>query len=85
MTTPYTQPGTVNLSERLPDHPVHRAVIATARAKCDVNGHPPGCHNSWSDTTYCRCGFVQYSGDCAPSPESRHIELRGKFDDQSIY
>ena len=77
---PHTPSGTVDLSQRLTDHPVLRAEIVAARDACDARQHPPGCYNPCDDSTYCECGFVQYAGDHAPSPQPRHIEPRGKFD-----
>jgi hypothetical protein len=79
-TTTDTHPGALDLSERLSDHPILRVEIAAARAQCDADGHPAGCYNPGSDTTYCRCGFVQYPGNCAPFPVPRRIEACGKFD-----
>lgn len=76
--TPYTPPGTLNLSGCLPDHPTLKAEVIAARNACDKLGHPAGCYNPWSDTTYCRCGFVQYPGNCAPFPEPRRITPVGK-------
>jgi hypothetical protein len=63
----WTEPGTLDLSERLPES--ERDEVAAARAACDAVGHPPNCFNPLSATTYCRCGVVQYPGDCAPPPD----------------
>jgi hypothetical protein len=79
---PRTEPGTLDLSERLTDHPALRLEVIAAREACDKRGHRPGCYNLWSDTTYCECGFVQYPGNCAPFPKPRHIKPVGKFGDK---
>jgi hypothetical protein len=80
MDTPYTAPGTLDLSERLPTNPTLRVDVVESRAVCDTLGHPPGCFNPLSNTTYCRCGLVQYDGDHAPAPVRRVITPVGKFD-----
>jgi hypothetical protein len=80
MDTPRIEPGTLDLSPRLPSNPALRTEVVEARAVCDTLGHPPGCFNPWTDTTFCRCGFVQYAGDVAPPPVQRVIPRVGKFD-----
>ena len=80
VTTPHTTPGTLDLTTHLPTNPTLRTEVVHARAVCDTKAHPPGCYNPNSDTTYCECGVVQYSGNHAPFPTPRRITPRGKFE-----
>lgn len=70
MDAPRIEPGTLDLSPRLPSNPALRAEVVEARAVCDTLGHPPGCFNPWTDTTYASAGSCSTPGT---SPHHRSV------------
>ena len=65
---PFTEPGTLDLTQRLPTNPRLVDEVAGSRAWCDELGHVPVTYNPLHDATYCGCGFVTYPGTTASYP-----------------
>jgi len=73
----FTEPGTLDLTQRLPAHPGLADEVAACRAWCDELGHVPVTYNPAHDASSCSCGFVTYPGNHGELPLPRVIPPRG--------
>jgi hypothetical protein len=73
----FTEPGTLDLTQRMPSHPGLADDVAASRAWCDELGHVPVTYNPVHDLTYCSCGLVTYPGDHGELPLPRVIAPQG--------